>query len=203
MHAMIFDIDGTLIQSAAVDDDLYRKSVHAVLGSVVFRQSLHEYDYVTDSGVLSQLLVDNSIPPRPDPTAEIRTHFVNALRAHIAANGPFQEVPGAREMLQSLARSEEHAVAIATGGWTESAILKLDSAGFDSPAIPLATADDSWDRTVIMRKALSRLGTDFDSITYYGDGPWDRDACRALGWQFVAVGPVLGGLESYRGLRVA
>jgi hypothetical protein len=48
-----------------------------------------------------------------------------------------------------------------------------------------------------MRIALSRLGNRFESVTYYGDGPWDKAACETLGWRFVAVGPALGGIESY------
>ena len=62
---------------------------------------------------------------------------------------------------------------------------------------PLATSDDAFDRAEIMRIALSSLGTTFDSVSYYGDGPWDRDACDKLGWNFVAVGSALGGLTSY------
>ncbi|MGI9357628.1 MAG: hypothetical protein ACR2PF_21035, partial [Rhizobiaceae bacterium] len=61
-------------------------------------------------------------------------------------------------------------------------------------------SDDAYDRKEIMRTALSRLGGSFDSVTYYGDGPWDRDASHQLGWSFVAVGSALGGLESYYGL---
>jgi hypothetical protein len=48
-----------------------------------------------------------------------------------------------------------------------------------------------------MRHALAQLGREFASITYYGDGSWDRDATRSLGWQFVAVGEPLAGLSKY------
>lgn len=202
MHATIFDIDGTLLQSAAVDDALYRAAVSAVLGPVHLRASLHAYDYVTDTGVLSQILTDNDIPPAQAPMDEIRTHFVELLRKHINDNGPFIEVPGAGELLRQLANSSSHAVAIATGGWRESAELKLESAGFDYADLPLATANDHHERTAIMEIALSHLGSSFTSVTYYGDGPWDRDACAALGWQFVAVGPELDGLLSFLDHRV-
>ncbi len=47
--------------------------------------------------------------------------------------------------------------------------------------------------------ALSKIGSTFDSITYYGDGSWDEKACAELGWNFVAVGAALGGIESYYG----
>jgi FMN phosphatase YigB (HAD superfamily) len=197
MHAVIFDVDGTLLQSASVDDDLYRQSVRSVVGPVRFRSSLAEYDFVTDSGILSQVLVDNSIPADPDPIPKIKACFVQALSTHIDKNGPFSEIPGAKDMLHTLSASETHAAAIATGGWKETAHLKLVSAGFNLTNLPIASSDDSIERTEIMRIALSGLGSDFDTITYYGDGPWDRDACLSLGWRFIAVGPVLGGISSY------
>ena len=197
MHAIIFDIDGTLLQSAAVDDALYRAAVSAVLGPVQLRPSLHAYDYVTDTGILSQILADNDIPVAREPMDEIKTHFVTLLGNHIETNGPFIEVPGATRLLQELTASESHAVAIATGGWRESAELKLRSAGIDYADIPLATANDHLERTGIMQIALGQLGDGLSSVTYYGDGPWDRDACAALGWRFVSVGPELSGIESY------
>jgi FMN phosphatase YigB (HAD superfamily) len=202
VHAIVFDIDGTLLQSAAVDDALYRASVKRVLGDVQLRPTLHDYDFVTDAGVLAQILADNAIPNEQELLHDIKSHFVEALRRHVDDNGPFIEIPGASDLLTSLRESASHAVAIATGGWRESAELKLQSAGFDYSDVPLATANDHHERTEIMEIALSRLGAQFESVTYYGDGPWDRDACRTLGWQFIAVGPELGGLEHYRSVTV-
>lgn len=199
MHAVIFDIDGTLLHSAAVDDALYREAVRAVLGEVHLRPTLHDYDFVTDTGILRQILADNEIPEEREPLHEIKSHFVNSLQGHVDRNGPFVEIPGARDLLMSLRESALHAVAIATGGWRESAELKLRSAGLDYSNFPLATANDHYERTAIMEIALSQLGGRFESVTYYGDGPWDRRACVDLGWRFVAVGPELGGLHTYEG----
>jgi len=200
MHAVIFDIDGTLLRSASVDDALYRESVTAVLGPVSFRPSLSEYDFVTDSGILAQILDDNGLGPDPDHGPMIKGRFIDALASHIRQHGPFEETTGARAMLDRLSASRSHAVAIATGGWLETALLKLYSAEFNLSGIPIATANDFSERTDIMNLALSRIGTEFRSITYYGDGPWDRDACQMLGWNFVAVGAALGGIESFVGI---
>ena len=114
--------------------------------------------------------------------------------------GPFAEIPGARELLRALRASPAHAVAMATGGWRQSAEFKLSSAGIHFEDIPLATSNDHHERTAIMEIALARLGSGFESVTYYGDGPWDREAAVQLGWQFVAVGPELGGLEDFHGV---
>jgi FMN phosphatase YigB (HAD superfamily) len=202
VHAIIFDIDGTLLHSAAVDDALFREAVKVVFGRVRLRPSLHDYDFVTDTGVLSQIMTDNDIPAKRDYEDEIKAHFVDLLRGHVESNGPFIEIPGASDLLSSLRESPSHAVAIATGGWRESAELKLESAGFDYSDFPLATSNDHHERTGIMEIALSQLGARFESVTYYGDGPWDREACRTLGWKFVAVGPELGGIEHYRSVTV-
>lgn len=196
-HAVIFDIDGTLLRSAEIDDALYRRSVRAVLGDVRLRPALADYEYVTDSGILAQIFADNGLALSPDRSAAIRSAFVDACRMHIDSHGAFPEIPGARDMLHSLSMSPAHAVAIATGGWRDTARLKLETAGFELGGLPLATADDSHDRTEIMQIALQQLGARFDSVRYYGDGPWDRQACQRLGWEFVAVGPALGGIESY------
>jgi FMN phosphatase YigB (HAD superfamily) len=201
MHAVIFDIDGTLLHSAAVDDALYRQAVRTVLGEVHLRPTLHDYQFVTDTGILRQILADNEIGGEQEYLEAIRETFVGMLEAHVHHHGPFTEIPGAADLLRSLQSSSAHAVAMATGGWRQSAELKLSSAGIDFTDIPLATANDHHERTGIMELALSSLGDEFQRVTYYGDGPWDRDACRALGWEFVAVGPELGGLESYHGLN--
>lgn len=197
MHAVVFDIDGTLLQSALVDDALYREAVRAVLGSVQFRPSLADYTHVSDAGILQEILTDNAIRHEHAVVDAIKAHFVGSLRSHLSANGPFPEVPGAGSMLRRLEDSLDHAVAFATGGWRAAAQLKLDSTGLGEFGFPLASSDDAHERIAIMQIALASLGTGFESVTYYGDGPWDRDASRQLGWNFVAVGPALGGIESY------
>lgn len=202
MNAVIFDIDGTLLHSAAVDDALYRKAVQRVLGDVHLRPALHHYPCVTDTGILQQILIDNAVAREERLVEEIRTTFVDLLHEHVHMHGPFVEIPGARDFLRTLRESPLHGVAMATGGWRQSAELKLSSAGFDVADIPLATSNDHHARTTIMEIALDSLEGRFDSVTYYGDGPWDRQACEELGWEFVAVGSELGGLESYTSVRM-
>ena len=194
-HAVLFDIDGTLLHSAAVDDALYREAVRQVLGDVRLRPTLHDYEAITDTGILGQILLDNEISG--NPLDDVRSMFVQLLERHVDVHGPFVEIPGASGFLGRLEASADHAVAFATGGWRESATFKLDSAGLGWNGFPLASSNDHHQRTAIMKIALSHLGGAFETVTYYGDGPWDRDACRTLGWNFVAVGPELKGLESY------
>ena len=197
MRAVIFDVDGTLLQSASVDDVLYRQAVQTVLGPIEFRQSLTDYDYVTDSGILEQVFQDNKLHAEQSLVDGVKSCFGELVHDYIRKHGPFSEYPGARKLVRALQSSNSHFVAIATGGWRQTAVLKLETAGFDLVDIPLTTSDESKDRLEIMQLAIPESSLNFESITYFGDGTWDRDACRTLGWEFVAVGPDLGGIQSF------
>lgn len=181
----------------SVDTELYFSSIKEILGPVYLRENLDDYDHVTDSGILAQLLSDNGHSFDSDVAASIRAVFVEGIRKHIETAGPFRAIDGAVQFLENARESDSTHVAIATGGWRESALLKLESAGFDIESIPLVTSDDSPSRVEIMRSALAKIGNNFRSVTYFGDAQWDLRACRSLGWNFVAVGSELGGIESY------
>lgn len=196
-HLVIFDIDDTLLHSMDADDRLYREAIRNVVGPVRFRDTLADYDHVSDMGILLQVLEDNGIEAQDEVVGSIRTTFLDSLHAYVEANGPFREIDGAKEVIERLRGSQRHAVALATGCWRASAELKLNTAGFDVGGIPLASADDAKERVAIMQTALTHLAAEPASITYYGDGIWDQRACADLGWRFRAVGPRLGGIESF------
>jgi len=52
---------------------------------------------------------------------------------------PINEVAGAREFLAALKSMPNVIVSIATGGWYESAVLKLASAEINIDSIPIAS----------------------------------------------------------------
>ena len=196
-HAVIFDIDDTLLHSMEADERLYRQAIADVLGDVHFRDSLADYTHVSDTGILREVLIDNDVADVERHFLAIRRRFLESLQRHVDERGPFREIDGARSMLERLRRSDAHGVALATGCWRPSAEIKLRTAGFAFDELPLATADDAVERVAIMQHALTSLGDGFASVTYYGDGVWDRRACRELGWRFRAVGPALDGLSNF------
>jgi hypothetical protein len=56
-----------------------------------------------------------------------------------------------------------------------------------------------------MKLAAQRamLGGQFSRATYFGDGPWDRRASAALGYDFVAVGQSVAHDVAFADLRDA
>ena len=201
VHSVIFDIDGTLIDSMGVDPKLYFSSIERVLGPVGFRE-LDDYDHVTDSGILGQILEEEGFAGTGELAAAVKSMFIKELNSHLDDIGSFPVIDGALEFVERTRKSSDTRIAIATGCWRESAILKLQTAGFDIEGIPIATCDDSPSRVEIMRSALQMTGSDTGRVTYFGDGEWDQRACYDLGWDFVAVGPRLGGIETFSGVQL-
>jgi FMN phosphatase YigB (HAD superfamily) len=201
MHAAIFDIDGTLLDSFGIDNSMYAAAVRAALGAVVIRDAWEKYARVTDTGVLADICSDSALVYDDSVSTAVMNVYLGFLRSHMEAKGPYQEIPGALQYLNTLRTRPDVRVAYATGGWRATAEHKLKSAGFPLEGIPLASADDYQDRTQIMLYALGQLDGPFNSVTYFGDGPWDRAAAAQLGWEFIAVGPKLGGLSHFGTLQ--
>lgn len=166
--------------------------------SFILEHSRHEkYARVTDTGVLADICSDNALVYDGSVSTAVMNVYLGFLRSHMEAKGPYQEIPGALQYLNTLRRRPDVRVAYATGGWRATAEHKLTSAGFPLEDIPMASADDYQDRTQIMLHALGQLEGPFTSVTYFGDGLWDRAAAAQLGWEFVAVGPKLDGLSDF------
>ena len=197
MQAIIFDIDGTLLDSFDSDAEMFSEAIRSVLGNVRIREQWGMYEHVTDNGILADVARDNAIEMTPAIARAIEADHLQRLTNHVATRGAFKEIPGARDYVAALKQRPDVSIAYATGAWRSSALLKLTSAGFPLEGIPLATSDDHHERAHIMRHALSQLPRPVKSITYYGDGEWDVAATSRLGWNFVPVGAKLGGLTRF------
>ena len=197
MHAAIFDIDGTLLDSYGVDNSMYADAVRLALGEVTIRDRWDQYPRVTDTGVLADICSDNGLCYDASVSTAVMDVYFKSLLSHMVNHGPYREMPGALDYLHSLLARPDVEVAYATGGWRATAQHKLLSAGFPTEGIPLASADDHQDRAQIMLHALGQLRGPFSSVTYFGDGVWDQKCAAQLGWQFVAVGPKLRGVLDF------
>jgi phosphoglycolate phosphatase-like HAD superfamily hydrolase len=188
--SMVFDVDGTLVDSDGFDVACFVEAVRAVLGEVKFREDWKGYRHATDSGILRQIMEENGITSAPALTAEVREVFGVKVREYLDAGGACEPVPGAAEALRGL-RAQGLGVGIATGGWGHTARMKLDRARIPSQGLPMASCDFSPDRVKIMGECLRLLGGNPARAIYVGNGEWDLEASRRAGWAFIGVGPRL------------
>jgi phosphoglycolate phosphatase-like HAD superfamily hydrolase len=185
----IFDIDGTLTRTSHVDDACFIRAFAETHGLTGISTDWGAYEHSTDVGIGTQLLRQHY--GRRDVAADLeraRLRFVDLIRA-VSAEDPTlcRPMPGAFEMLRELPR-RGWAIAIATGGWRDTAQIKLRTAGLFDPAIPAAFADDSISREGIILTAATRARAATDRLTYIGDGRWDHRAACALGIPFIGIG---------------
>ncbi len=185
---IMFDIDGTLVQSFEFDEVCFTDSVKAVLNSHV-DTDWDSYVNVTDTGLLMELLErTGSRMPINELIARVKALFIKKIREHADVYG-VKPIAGATEFVAQLQQMRNVTVSFATGGWLESALIKLESAGFDTHGCRIASSNDHFQRTEIMRQALNGDVSELIlTPTYFGDAAWDKKACAELGFDFVLVG---------------
>lgn len=204
MHVVMFDIDGTLVDSAGFDGELYAAAVESELGLAVDR-NWDVYEHVSDSGILDELLrAAGRDKDRDELAARVQQRFVSLVENYLARNpAAIREIAGAKRLVQRLMAIPCVRVAVATGGWEATARLKLRHVGIATGELALASSSDAKARTDIMRLAAQRAmqGTAGARVTYFGDGPWDRRASEQLGYDFIAVGGGVSHPVAYTDLR--
>ncbi|MBA3661441.1 MAG: HAD family hydrolase [Gammaproteobacteria bacterium] len=197
---IVFDIDGTLTKTNDIDSLLFEKSILEVLPIHSLDTNWANYKYSTDAGILAEITQSTlNRNPHTSEVVSIKTKFFSYL-ASAFANHPSHCLPihGAKEIFQRLSRLGWD-IAIATGGWKTSALLKLRSAQIPYQAIPIAHSDDHVERRRIISLAIERSQKHynkpcFKKIIYVGDRLWDERAAMDLGIDFLGIGDDLGSL---------
>ena len=195
MHLVCFDIDGTLVDTATLDADLYSEAIETVLG-VQLNKDWSLYQNVTDSGILEEMLASHLPSEQREKAArDVEACFLSRTEAYLL-NHPnaIREIPGALRLVETLLELPTVAVCVATGGWKATAMLKLCAIGLEPERLAIATGSDAVSRVKIMRLAESGATnrTQLSRRTYFGDGVWDQRAASELGYDFVAIG---GGVD--------
>ena len=195
MIAVIFDIDGTLVESFQFDGIIYASAVKDVLGEVIIKDNWNQYKNVTDTGILRQLMDENKIceEVQKRQIEKVRKKFGELVRRHLENSGECRPKKGAIGLIDKLLSDQRYKVGFATGGWRHTAEMKLQQAGFHLKNAVLFSSDDSDERVEIMKKCLLALGSRFNRIVYVGDAEWDIQAAETLGWHFIGVGARLEG----------
>ena len=195
MNLAIFDIDGTLTNTNSVDNECFVKAFAEALAITEIDTNWAAYPHTTDSGI-TQHIFEEKFGRNPEETevGKFKACFVKMLREQYQSNSSsFAEIAGASTALNTLKRDSDWAVAIATGCWRESALLKLKAAKIDADGIPAAYAEGGLSREDILKAAVSHALAQyrvsrFGKIVSIGDGLWDVRTAGRLNFAFLGVG---------------
>jgi phosphoglycolate phosphatase-like HAD superfamily hydrolase len=190
----MFDLDGTLIKSNSLDIRCLMGAIGMSLGIENADSDWTKYNYVTDAGIVSEIVERQLNRPVTDEELfDISKKLLELLQSEADTNREkFAPLPGSLDLICTLKTINNCSFAIATGCWKKSAHFKLSTAGFDVVNLPMASSDDSYHREEIMDIAYERARdfygvNDFETITYVGDGLWDLKASQKMRYHFIGI----------------
>lgn len=188
----IFDIDGTLTDTNAVDDACYRTAVATAIGVPEDAIDWTGAAHFTDRGILDWLCEVHERPSSEAAISVARGRLTDLLTAAVGVSpGEFMPIAGAPRVLDHLA-ANGWKTSVATGCWRPSAQIKLRAAGIRVDDALIACADDAAARTDIVAlsraRAESFYACEFDRVVSIGDGTWDVETAALLELPFVGVG---------------
>ena len=84
MHLILFDIDGTLVDSADYESELYSQAIAEVL-PMSFERDWSRYRNVTDSGILDEIIdASDTESDRNDIHRRVKEIFIQKTKRHFA-----------------------------------------------------------------------------------------------------------------------
>lgn len=190
MHLIIFDIDGTILDSVDEDDkcfiqtfaDLYQLDLGAV--------AWNDFKHVTDAWMTTTIFKQYfDRAPSAEELYQMKSRYYQLLDG---VQHRFKAVNNALKFIELLHARTDCIIGFATGGWGANAILKCSSVGLDLERFIFKTSSDHYDRgriveLVVQEARVKHKLKGFDSITYFGDGLWDYRTTQLLGIDFVGV----------------
>lgn len=198
-HAVIFDLDGTLVDTNAVHAEAWGRSFRALGYDISLARIAPE---IGKGG-------DNLVPSIIGDAADEKDG--DALRARvgeeflrIASETHFRIFPGAQDLLRALSKRGIE-TAIATSGQSKFLDAIARSAGTDlrddvDRVVTASDAEASKPDPDLVVAAVAKLDVERDACVMIGDTPHDGEACRRAGVAFVGV---LCGGNSEATLRAA
>jgi HAD superfamily hydrolase (TIGR01509 family) len=195
--AVLFDIDGTLVDSNYAHIDAWWRAFLAV-GESVGAWHIHRAIGMDSAKLLEALL--------PDASDETRDTAKQYHSAYFAEHQPrLRLLPGARELLQAVAEAG-HAVVLATSA-PEDELVRLRELLDAEEWLTAVTSSEDVEQAKpdpgIVQVALRKAGVEADSAVMVGDAMWDVEASDRVGVR--CIGVMTGGIggDELRGAGAA
>lgn len=193
---ILFDIDGTLLSSAAAGRDAIRAAFAEEFDDLPFFDSVR-FDGKTDPQIIAELYLaaGQPVPPTGARVDAVISRYLTHLEGMLAGRRHLvRTYPGIMPLIEALEARDDVLLGLLTGNVVPGARLKLEAAGiaFDRFQVG-AYGSDSPHRPdlppIAVERAEPLLGRRAagDEIVIIGDTPADVTCGAALGVRAIAV----------------
>ena len=193
MKLVLFDIDGTLSDTTAVDDKCFIAAFRDCFDIDIHGQDWSTINNVTDWGITEELFAlhkKRSISAK-EFQAMKATHCRYIKEESQKDIDQYGEIPGASSFFYTLSERSDIGIGLATGAWRDSAQTKLECIGIQPDQFAFSNSDHHKSREAITENVIFQILKQQtyspESIYYFGDGLWDYKTCKNLGIHFIGV----------------
>ncbi len=193
MILVIFDVDGTLVYSGKKDSLCFARAYELIYGREFPSIDWRRYPHVTDTSIFDTVIRQHfGRPSTETEAAHFRAHYMELLRENRRlAPHHYQEVAGARRLVERLQADGRYLVGVATGGWRQPAEIKLGHVGISIGPGLFSGADGKVGREAILEEVMEQArqmnGSTPTRVVYVGDAEWDVTTTRNMQLSFIGV----------------
>ena len=201
MRLLLFDIDGTLVDTAGAGCGALRDGMRMAFPREAARREMPSLDLAgaTDSAVIRHLFEAFLVPHTTGNKRAFLAAYVDVLRERLSPGRegslPGRILPGVTTLLGELRSVSGATLALLTGNTRAGAQVKLEAYRLDSyfDSDCGAYGCDHWDRNelgpVAVTRASGKCGHSFTQhqVTVIGDTPRDISCGKAIGARTIAV----------------
>jgi HAD superfamily hydrolase (TIGR01549 family) len=186
--AVVFDVDGVLLDLTPAEEDAFFAPFETLYGLIGLTRDWDSYRVRNDEDIIREIFEGHF--GRPPEEGEVARHV--AEYCSILEDGyrrgrlKVELIPGARELLHTLAPLPGLALGTATANVLRAAEIRLAEIGLWQPVSAFAGgADGGGHKREVLARVIARLGLPLERIVYIGDNLNDLEAGRATGVHFI------------------
>jgi phosphoglycolate phosphatase len=188
MRTLLFDIDGTLIDSAGAGRDALNQALRQAFGIEPTQPII--FGGRTDRSLLSEMLRVHGHDVSESTFAKLRHTFAECMPISLRRFSG-RVLPGVPELLTHLAKLDQFRLWCMTGNLVETAHSKLSHFGLDQYFEHIVGGDHDEDRCDLARRARADLdarheATNPRDVIVIGDTISDIQCAQAIGAKVIA-----------------